>query len=262
MTEAVSETVLLNISGAVATITLNRPEKRNALTRAVLELLLATLQTADSDDGVRVVVLKGSGKAFCGGMDLGEMLAIREARGWFDFELLHEVLERIANQRNPTIAAVQGPAFAGGCELALHCDIRVGTPDARFAMPLARLGLVAPSYAIKRLIETAGLSATRDLLLTAGVIDGATAVRMGLLTRLVASEELDRSVEAVAQQIAECAPLSLREMKRAIARMTHSLDPQVLAELDAARISISRSADMHEGLQSFLERRRPVFRGV
>jgi enoyl-CoA hydratase/carnithine racemase len=157
---------------------------------------------------------------------------------------------------------VQGPAFAGGCELALHCDIRIGTPDARFAMPLARLGLVAPSYAIKRLIETAGLSATRDLLLTADVIDGVAAVRTGLLTRLVSPDELDGSVDNLARQVAECAPLSLREMKRAIARMTSAIEPQVLSDLDAARIGISRSADMREGLQSFLERRKPVFRGV
>jgi enoyl-CoA hydratase/carnithine racemase len=262
MTDTVNETVLLDISGAIATITLNRPEKRNALTHSVLEQLLATLETTDSDDSVRVIVLKGMGKAFCGGMDLGEMLAVREARGWFDFELLHDVLERVANQRNPTIAAVQGPAFAGGCELALHCDIRIGTPDARFAMPLARLGLVAPSYAIKRLIETAGLSATRDLLLTADVIDGVAAVRTGLLTRLVSPDELDGSVDNLARQVAECAPLSLREMKRAIARMTSAIEPQVLSDLDAARIGISRSADMREGLQSFLERRKPVFRGV
>jgi enoyl-CoA hydratase/carnithine racemase len=262
MTDTVNEPVFLTVSGAIATITLNRPEKRNALTQSVLEQLLALLEKADADERVRVVVLRGRGNAFCGGMDLGEMLAVREARGWFDYELLREVLERVANQRNPTIASVQGPAFAGGCELALHCDIRVGTPDARFAMPLARLGLVAPTYAIKRLIETAGLSATRDLLLSADVIDGAAALRVGLLTRLVPAGELDGAVDALARRIADCAPLSLREMKRAIARLTSPLDPQVLADLDAARIEISRSADMREGLQSFLDRRSPLFRGV
>ncbi len=93
------------------------------------------------------------------------------------------------------------------------------------------------------------------------MIDGATAVRFGLLTRLVTSDELDGSVDALAQQIAERAPLSLREMKRAIARMTRAIDPEVLADLDTARIEITRSSDMREGLQSFLDRRKPFFRG-
>ena len=255
------ESVLLTVSRGIATVTLNRPDKRNALTQSLLEQLLAVFEAVDLDHGVRVVVLKGSGKAFCGGMDLTEMLAFRQARGWFDYELLHDVLQRVASQRNPTIAVVQGAAFAGGCELALHCDIRIGTPSAQFAMPLARLGLVAPTYAIKHLVETAGLTAARELLLTAAVLDGAAAARAGLLTRVVANDALDAAATALADQIAALAPLSLREMKRAMTRMTSSVDPHVLAELDAARIAISRSADMVEGLQSFIERRSPLFRG-
>jgi enoyl-CoA hydratase/carnithine racemase len=255
------EAVLVEVVGATATITLNRPDKRNALTQSVLERLLTVLTTVEADDRIRVLVLRGNGPAFCGGMDLAEMLAIREARRWFDYELLHEVLERLASHRNPTIAVVHGAAFAGGCELALHCDIRIGTRNARFAMPLARLGLVAPAYAIQRLIETTGVTIARDLLLTARILDGVAAAHAGLLTRLAPDDELESAVRALTQQIAECAPLSLREMKRALARMAQGIDPETLADLDAARIQISKSTDMVEGLQSFLHRRLPVFRG-
>ena len=253
--------VQLTISAGAGTVVLNRPDKRNALARSVLQGLLAALEELDRDETVRVVVLKGAGKAFCAGMDLEEMLADRDERGFFDYALLPDVLERLAAHRNPTIAVVQGPAFAGGCELALHCDIRIGTPEARFAMPLARLGLVAPAYALKRLIETVGVSAARDLLLTADVVDASTALRIGILNRLTTADELGEHVTSLVRRIVECSPTALREMKRALTHMTSRLEPELLAELDAARIEIARTSDMREGVRAFLDRRPPVFRG-
>jgi enoyl-CoA hydratase len=146
--------------------------------------------------------------------------------------------------------------------LALHCDIRVGTPDAKFAMPLARLGMVAPAYAIRRLIDSVGVSAARDLLLSADLIDADHALRIGLLTRLAQRDEAEDVVSRLAVQIARLAPLALREMKSAIARISANVAPALAAELDQTRLEVSRSADLKEGLHAFLDRRRPVFRGL
>ena len=254
--------VLLAIADGVATVTLNRPDKRNALTRKTLQALLQTFDEIKGTAGVRVTIIRGHGDAFCAGMDLGEMLAMRTERGWFDYELLPEVLERVALLDHPTIAVVQGIAIAGGCELALHCDIRLGTPDAKFAMPLARLGMVAPAYAIRRLIDSVGRSAARDLLLSADVVDADYALRVGLLTRLVPRDECEAAVVRLAAQIASLAPLALREMKRAIAQLSSEVSPDLVAELDRHRLEVSRSDDLKEGLSAFRDRRGPVFRGA
>lgn len=260
--EKTSRPALCSVENGIATVTLNRPDKRNALTRELLEALLQTFDEVESDPSVRVTIIRGGGDAFCAGMDLAEILTMRDARGWFDYELLPNVLERVAAVRHPTIAVVTGAAIAGGCELALHCDIRIGTPDARFAMPLARLGMVAPAYAIRRLIDSVGVSATRDLLLSADVVDAEYALRVGLLGRLVGPGEIAEAVDRLARQIASLAPLALCEMKRAIRDLSPDVSSERTASLDCARLDVSRSDDLREGLSAFLERRRPMFRGV
>jgi enoyl-CoA hydratase/carnithine racemase len=254
--------VRIAVQDGIATILMDRPERRNALSAALLDALLAALEAIRARHDVRVLVLRGAGSAFCGGMDLREMLAVRDEQGWFDYDRLPRVFEHLADYPNPTIAVVQGSAFAGGCELALHCDIRIGSPLARFAMPLARLGLVAPAYAIQRLVLTTGAAVARDMLLTGDVIEGRRALDLGLLTRLEPEDTLAQRADEVARRIAESAPLSLRAMKAAIARVTARLDGSVVAELDAARLQVSRSEDMREGLSAFLERRTPQFAGV
>ena len=109
-----------------------------------------------------IVVLSAAGSSFCSGVDLADMQAVREQRGSFDYELLPEVFKRLAAHRNPTVATVQGPAVAGGCELALHCDIRIGSPSTKFIMPLVKLGLGLPCEAAERLVDMAGKTAAAD----------------------------------------------------------------------------------------------------
>jgi len=254
--------VLATVTDHVGRITLNRPEKRNALTDAMLAQLLETLDRFEHSDDVRVLLLSGTGAAFCAGVDLADMQATRERRGSFDYELLPRVFERLGRFAKPSVAMVQGAAIAGGCELALHCDVRIGSPGAKFAMPLARLGLVIPCEPAERLVNIVGVGPAREMLLTGDVIEGVRAERIGLLSRLVASDELVAETDALVRRLALNAPLSVVAMKRMLNQFG-----QVLAEADrkhfeSERIRISQSEDMLEGLQAFFDRRPPKFRGV
>lgn len=246
-------------AGGIATLTLNRPAQRNALTAGLMEELLVALMELDEDDSIRALILRGAGSTFCAGMDLKEMLEERERSGYFDYGLLSPVLERLARHRHPTIAVVQGAAVAGGCELALHCDIRVGSLKARFAMPLARLGLVAPVYAIRRLIETVGMPAAKQMLLTADVIEGLRARELGLLTHIEPLDSLEAGVNRVTQQIMECAPRAIHAMRNALMMLAPPVADDVVNALNADRLRISRTPDMLEGVRAFLERRPAHF---
>lgn len=254
--------VLVSVERNVGCITLNRPEKRNALTRAMVEQILEALATFERRDEVRVVLFRGVGTAFCSGLDLADMQARVEQIGWFDYGLMTELFSGVARYPAPTVAMVQGSAVAGGCELALHCDVRIGSPSARFAMPLAKLGLVIPAGAAERLVQAIGVSAARDMLLTGDAIDGVRAERIGLLSRIVDRNQLEATTEHVVRVLAQNAPLALRAMKQVLDRLGPRLSVADHAEFDAERLRLSRGDDMREGLQAFFERRPPVFRSV
>jgi enoyl-CoA hydratase/carnithine racemase len=254
--------VLTSAGNGVGRIVLNRPEKRNALTHAMMTTIIDALDGFERDDATRVVLLTANGPSFCSGVDLADMQAVREARGSFDYELLPEVFERLGSHRNPTVAMVHGAGVAGGCELALHCDIRIGSPAAKFIMPLARLGLVLPCQAAERLVAVAGKTAAADMLLTGDAIDGIRAERIGLLTRLVDADQLEAQTEAIVRLIGTNAPLSLRAMKAMLAALGPTFRPDDLERFDAERVAISRSEDMREGLRAFFERRPATFTGA
>jgi enoyl-CoA hydratase len=253
--------IVVTAAGAVATLTLNRPDKRNALTTPMLDQMLAALEHVERQPELRALVVRGAGEAFCAGVDLREMLADRESHGTVDHSRLQELFIRLDEHPNPTIAAVQGVAMAGGCELALHCDLRIVSPGARFGMPLARIGIVVPFVLAQRLTDLLGLPTARDLLLTGDTVGGERAYQLGLATRLTTPEALASDTVALAERIAANAPLAVREMKRLLRRTAPSSALGGDAELDAARLRVSRSDDVREGLQAFLERRTPVFRG-
>lgn len=256
-----AEHILVSAAEGVATIELNRPDKRNALTAAMLDRLLDEIRLFEKDDSVRVLVVRGAGDAFCAGVDLREMLADRASGGIVDHSRLEAVFRALDEFTRPTIAAVQGVALAGGCELALHCDLRIVTPEARFGMPLARLGIVVPFGLAQRLTDTIGFAAAKDLLFTADLIGGERAYQLGFATRLSTAAALRDDTDALAQKVAANAPLAIREMKRVINRTVSSTRALHDAELEAARQAVSRSDDVREGLQAFLERRTPAFRG-
>ena len=248
------------VDGGVATITINRPDKRNALNSAVLEGLHGSFDRLDADPSVRVAVVRGEGRAFCSGMDLDE-LGRRQSEEADPETGVTRVLQRIERSRLATIAMIQGAAYAGGCELALHCDLRVAADVARFAMPLARIGLVVPFALGQKLVEILGPALTRQILLTAEPIEARRAYEVGLVHQLVPLADLEKATYDLARTIAGHAPLSLAGMKATIARAVSLREGIEHADLDAVAAQARKSQDAREGVRAMLEKRPPVFRG-
>jgi enoyl-CoA hydratase/carnithine racemase len=255
----VADEILLAVDAGIATVTLNRPDQRNAMNTALLQGLRAAFDGLEDRRDVRVVVIRGAGPAFCAGMDLKEM---QQRRGEADPEgNVVEVLQRVERSRHPTIAALHGDAIAGGCELALHCDLRVAAEPARLGMPLARIGLVIPFPLGQKLVEIIGSAHTRHLLFTGQPVDARRACEIGMVHQVVPSGELDGAVHALARRIADNAPLSLAGIKASILRATSLREGIRHDDLDAAATRARTSADAQEGRRAMLEKRKPEFRG-
>ena len=252
--------VRTTVADHVCTITLDRPEKRNALTTAMIDELHAAVGAAAGRGDVRVVVVAGAGQAFCAGLDLRELAAQRE-KGRVETHGLQEALELLEQCPHPTVAAVQGDAIAGGCELALHCDVRVAADTARFAMPLARIGIAVPVTLTWKLVETIGAAATKELLFTGEPVGAAPALALGLVNRVVAAADLERAVGDLARQIAHNAPLSVRAMKAFVQRAVDERRRYRRDDLEELFRRVQASADAREGLAAQRERRPPAFRG-
>jgi enoyl-CoA hydratase/carnithine racemase len=247
-----ADEILLSVDSGIATVTMNRPDQRNAMNTPLLQALRATFDDLDGRRDVRVVVVRGAGPAFCAGMDLKEM---QQRRGEADPEgNVVQVLQRVERSKHPTIAALHGDAIAGGCELALHCDLRVG-------MPLARIGLVIPFPLGQKLVEIIGPAQTRQLLFTGQPIDARRAYEIGMVHQVVPADDLSASVHALARRIADNAPLSLAGIKASILRATAAREQIAHDDLDAAATRARTSADAQEGRRAMLEKRKPVFRG-
>lgn len=256
-----AEEILCAVADGVATITLNRPEKRNAMNGAVLDGLDRSFDELETRTDVRVIVVRAEGRAFCAGLDLRELNA--RQRGEQDAESgIVALLGKIETSRHPTIAMVQGDALAGGCELALHCDLRVASHAARFGMPLARLGLIVPFRLGQKLVEIVGPAFTKQILLTGRPVHAQRAYEIGMIHELVAEGDLESATAALARTIADNAPLSLSGMKQSILRMISLRDRVDHADLDALVHEARKSADADEGVRAMLEKRTPNFRGA
>lgn len=256
-----TDIILCAVQDGIATITLNRPEKRNALNYETLQHLSDTLRRLDQQRDVRVVVLRGAGTSFCAGRDLRQV-GQEQATGCQEAVDIVEVFQQIERLRHPTIAMVHGSAIAGGCELALHCDLRLAAENARFGMPLARLGRVIPYDLAAKLVEIIGPANTRYLLLVGQPVDGAQALQIGMVYRVVPAGDLERVTYELARTIAANAPLALSGIKATIQR-TLALREQIShADLDELVRQASRSNDAREGVQAMLEKRPPVFLGA
>ena len=254
-----SDEILTAVADDIATVTLNRPDKRNAMNAAMLTSLGRAFDDLDARRDVRVVVVRGAGPAFCAGMDLREMEA---QRGAVDPDVsVVAVLQRVEASRHPTIALVHGDAVAGGCELALHCDLRVMADGARIGMPLSRIGLVVPFPLGQKLVEVIGPAETRRLLFTGRLIDAARAQSIGMVHEVVPAAEIEKAAYALARTIADNAPLSLAGMKATIQRTLAGRATISHDDLDAQALCARRSADASEGRRAMLEKRKPNFRG-
>jgi enoyl-CoA hydratase/carnithine racemase len=257
---AMSDEILTAVVDGIATVTLNRPDKRNAMNAAMLLALRGAFEELDARRDVRVVVVRGAGPAFCAGMDLREMEAQRGALGDPDQGVV-AILQRVEASRHPTVALVHGDAIAGGCELALHCDLRVAAEGARLGMPLARIGLVVPFPLAQKLVEVIGPAATRQLLFTGRLVDATRARELGMVHEVVPPADVEKSTYALARTIADNAPLALAGMKATIQRTLAGRAQIAHADLDALTQLARQSADASEGRRAMLEKRKPHFRG-
>ncbi len=257
-----ADEVLCSIQDGIATLTLNRPEKRNAINLAMLDCLTHLLQMLEQNREVRVVVVRGAGKVFCAGRDLREMSEqqhSQDGRSRGDVVALFHQLETL---RHPTIAMIHGDALAGGCEMALHCDIRLAAEGARFGMPLARLGLVVPFALTGKLVEIIGPAYTKHFLLTAQPLEARRAYDIGMVHDVVTPAELEPVTMTMARAIAGNAPLALQGIKANILRTLSGREQIPHDDLDDMVERTRHSADAREGVRAWLEKRPPVFRGV
>ena len=254
-----AEEILVSVADGIASVTMNRPAQRNAMNSALLDGLVKSFDDLDSRADVRVIVVRGAGPAFCAGMDLKEM----EARGGAaDPEAnVVDVLQRIERAKHPTIAMIHGDAIAGGCELALHCDLRVMADTARIGMTLARIGLIVPFKLGQKLVEIIGPAHTRHLMFTGRPIDARRAHEIGMVHQLVPAAEIESATQTLARTIADNAPLSLKGIKAVIQRALELRDTVPSDDLDAAARRARASADASEGRRAMLEKRKPSFRG-
>lgn len=249
--------------GAVRTIIVNRPDKLNALNRETIGELTLAFRQAAQDDAVRVVVLSGAGeKAFVAGADISEMTAWSPVKAQAASHAGQDLMLTIERLGKPVIARIQGYALGGGMELAMACHLRVASEKARFGQPEIGLGLIPGFGGTQRLTRLAGRGAALELCLLGQQVDAARAERLGIVTRVVAAEELDATVDAMADQLAIAAPLALKGILDAVIEGGECAIDQGLAfETQGFAIAFS-TEDMREGTSAFLERRKASFKGV
>lgn len=255
-------TLLLAHAGGIATITLNRPEKRNAVSFELVDELLQALAEVEKSDS-QVLIITGAGKAFCAGLDLDNLKALvgkTHDENVKDSATMARLFRSIYEFPKPTIAAVNGAAIAGGTGIATMCDFTLAVPEAKFGYTEVRIGFV-PAIVSSFLVMQVGHKIARDLLLTARLFDAAEAHRYGLVNEVLAPEKLMPRAHELAKQLMENSPSSLRATKKLInGFIREQLDRQIAAAIeDNARIRTT--ADFREGISSFLEKRKPVWTG-
>jgi len=252
-----------DIDGAIATLTFNRPEARNAMTWAMYEALVTACDRTDNDETIRVLVLRGAGeKAFVAGTDISQFRNFRDREDGIRYEeRLDAVLDRLERVGKPTIAEVHGVAAGGGCAIAVTCDLRVATPESTLGVPIARtLGNCLSGASYGRLIDLLGPARVKDLLFTGRFVPAEEAQQMGIVNRLASAEALAETVRALALDIAANAPLTLRATKELVRRTAARRRLGADAAVDIVEMCYT-SDDFREGVTAFLEKRKPQWHG-
>lgn len=255
------ETLRLDRQGRVAIITINRPEKRNALNIKTREEGAALLDQLRTDDTVGVVVFTGAGdKAFIAGADIGEF-AGRTATMQRDVMNSRSLFTAIDTFPKPVIAMINGYCLGGGCELALACDIRIASENASLGQPEINLGIIPGGGGTQRLTRLVGEGKAMELILTGEIIDARTAYSIGLVNHVVPADQLQAKTLEIANRIADKSPVALQFAKEAVKLASRSnLDEGLRREIDLFALCFS-TEDKDEGVNAFLEKRKPIFKG-
>ncbi len=244
------------VEGAVRTVTLNRPEKRNALDGEMMEELKAIFKIVPTPEE-RLAVIRGAGPAFCAGLDM----AWRANNPQGESGIEH-MLHAVEVYPLPVVGIVHGDAIAGGNELALHCDLVVASSAARFGMSLAQVGLAPSWFLAKKLLEVAGPTTTRKILLLGDPMPAARMYELGLISHLAEPADLEKAASAVVQRLADNAPLSLKAMKALINREMQFRDTIPHDDIDLIVDTARTSQDAQEGMKARLQKRKAAFKGV
>jgi enoyl-CoA hydratase len=254
--------ITFELRDSIAFVRLNRPEKLNALTRASLFELGETFGRIEREPDVRAVILTGAGeRAFSAGTDIVELASMTVEEARLAAERGQAVCERIERFLVPVIAAVNGVAAGGGCELALACHIRLASTNARFSLPETWLGVIPGYGGTQRLARVAGSGRALEMMLTGGEVSADEALRVRLVNAVVASEQLLPEAEKLAHKIGSLAPLAIRACLEAVTRgLALPLEEGLKLEAELFS-SLFATEDMHEGTRAFLEKRPPLFKG-
>jgi enoyl-CoA hydratase/carnithine racemase len=254
--------VVVERQGTIAWLTLNRPEAANALSRALVATLGAELASlAGRSDLTAVVIAGAAGKAFCAGADLKERLAMTLDQTRTYLDELGALVQAIEDFPRPVIAAISGAALGGGLEIALACDLRLADPSACMALSEVRLGIIPGAGGTQRLSRLCGIAVAKELILTGRRIDAATALGLGLVSRVVSNADLRATVEALCSELAAAGPLALAAAKRAIDHGFGKPMNEALAVERACYERVLTSQDRNEGLRAFAEKRPPLYQG-
>jgi len=257
------ENIIYKKENGLARMTVNRPEKRNALNRAARLEMLEALEDTIRDPEVKVLILSGAGgKSFVAGSDLNELARMNPLEmEHFSATLAQQLYHRFEQMEKPVIAMIDGLCLGGGLELALACDIRIASESSRFGQPEIFLGFMPGSGGTQRLPKLVGLGKAKELVFTGKLIDAPEALRIGLINQIAPVDQLEAVVLAMARQIAEQSPLAIKWAKKTInASQDLGLTSGLAYESLAACLLFS-SRDREEGMKAFLEKRKPIFKG-
>lgn len=252
----------LKRDGGLATVTMNRPDKMNAFTQPMYERFGEIFEELDADDDVRCILIQGAGdRAFCAGSDIGEFddtrVGVEQAKEYA--QLANDATDKLLYCRHPTVAKIRGVCVGGGLEIASMCDIRICSSDSRFGLPINRIGLTVDFDELAAICDLVGRRVAQEILLEGRVFGAEEALNKGLVSRMVAPEELDGEVESSVNRILRSAPLVNRWHKAFIRRLA---DPKPLDDAEREEpFRCYETEDYIEGTHAFVEKRRPNFSG-
>lgn len=255
--------ILFEKKNSVATITINRPDKLNALDIQVLLELESAVEKTKEDPAIRVLVITGAGeKAFIAGGDIADLNSRGALRHRDEFaNIIHRVFNKIDDLEKPVIAAINGYALGGGTELLCACDIRIASDNAKFGLPEINLGIFPGAGGTQRMSRQIPLCKAKELMFTGDMIDAREAERLGLINKVVSRDDLMNAVNEMAQKLASKAPIALKLLKTVINKGVET-DLTTGLVLEREMISlVMASNDAHEGLSAFLEKRKAAFKG-